>query len=107
METSQRLVSVLLRAFGLCAGSQPTMNNILFGTEDFGYYETVCGGTGAGPGYDGADAVHSHMTNTRITDVEIIEHRYPIRVESFSIRKNSDGAGLWKGGNDVIRELTY
>ncbi|MEE3232838.1 MAG: hydantoinase B/oxoprolinase family protein [Candidatus Latescibacterota bacterium] len=107
VETSQRLVSVLLRAFGLCAGSQPTMNNILFGTEDFGYYETVCGGTGAGPGYDGTDAVHSHMTNTRITDVEIIEHRYPIRVERFSIRNNSGGAGFWKGGNGVIRELTF
>ena len=107
VETSQRLVSVLLKAFGLCAGSQPTMNNILFGTENFGYYETVCGGTGAGPGYDGADAVHSHMTNTRITDIEIIERRYPIRVERFSIRKNSGGAGLWRGGNGVVRELTF
>ena len=70
-------------------------------------YETICGGTGAGPGYDGTDAVHSHMTNTRITDVEIIEHRYPIRVERFSIRNNSGGAGFWKGGNGVIRELTF
>ncbi len=107
VETSQRLVSVLLRAFGLCAGSQPTMNNILFGTENFGYYETVCGGAGAGPGYAGADAVHSHMTNTRITDVEIIEHRYPVRIERFSIRKKSGGAGFWRGGDGVVRELSF
>ncbi|MCG8603936.1 hydantoinase B/oxoprolinase family protein, partial [bacterium] len=81
VETSQRLVNTMLKALRLMAGSQGTMNNTLFGTEEFGYYETVCGGCGAGPDFDGADAVHSHMTNTRITDPEVLENRYPVRVE--------------------------
>ena len=106
-ETSQRIVDTLLKAFNVCACSQGTMNNLLFGSDRFGYYETVCGGTGAGPGFDGADAVHSHMTNTRITDPEIIEHRYPVRVEQFAIRRGSGGSGKWRGGNGAIRELTF
>ena len=85
-EVSQRLVDTLLKAFGLAACSQGTMNNVLFGNERFGYYETVCGGSGATSGGAGADAVHVHMTNTRITDPEIIEHRYPVRLDRFAIR---------------------
>jgi 5-oxoprolinase (ATP-hydrolysing) len=107
VETSQRIVDVLLDAFGLAAGSQTTMNNTLFGDERFGYYETLCGGTGAGPGFDGADAVHSHMTNTRITDAEVLESRYPVRVERFAVRRGSGGAGRWRGGDGAVRELTF
>jgi 5-oxoprolinase (ATP-hydrolysing) len=107
VETSQRLVDTLLKALGVCAGSQGTMNNTLFGTESFGYYETVCGGSGGGPGFDGADAVHTHMTNTRITDPEIVEHRYPVRVEQFAIRRGSGGAGRCRGGDGAIREFTF
>ncbi|MCI0675486.1 MAG: hydantoinase B/oxoprolinase family protein [Phycisphaerales bacterium] len=106
-ETSQRIVDTLLKAFELCACSQGTMNNILFGTDRWGYYETVCGGCGAGPGFDGASAVHSHMTNTRITDPEILEHRYPVRVDRFSIRRGSGGGGRWRGGDGAIREFTF
>jgi 5-oxoprolinase (ATP-hydrolysing) len=107
VETSQRLVDTLLKALKLSACSQGTMNNTLFGTETFGYYETVCGGCGAGPNFHGADAVHSHMTNTRITDPEILEHRYPVRLERFEIRRRSGGAGKFRGGDGVIRELTF
>ena len=107
VETSQRLVAVLLKALQLCAGSQATMNNVLFGNGQFGYYETVCGGTGAGPDFPGTDAVHSHMTNTRITDPEILEFRYPVRVERFAIRRGSGGRGRFSGGNGVIRELRF
>lgn len=107
VETSQRLVDTLLRAFDLAACSQGTMNNVLFGDGSFGYYETVCGGTGAGPGFDGADAVHSHMTNTRITDPEILEQRYPVRLERFEIRRGSGGAGRYRGGDGVVRELRF
>ena len=107
VETSQRLVAVLLKALQLCAGSQATMNNVLFGNGQFGYYETVCGGTGAGPDFPGTDAVHSHMTNTRITDPEILEFRYPLRVERFAIRRGSGGRGRFSGGDGVIRELRF
>ncbi|HZN60021.1 MAG TPA: hydantoinase B/oxoprolinase family protein, partial [Planctomycetota bacterium] len=91
VETSQRLVGLLLKALGLAASSQGTMNNVVFGNEATSYYETVCGGCGAGPAFDGASAVHSHMTNTRITDPEVIEHRYPVRLERFEIRRGSGG----------------
>ncbi len=83
VETSQRVVDVLLGALGLAAASQGTMNNLLFGDATFGYYETICGGAGATPNADGADAVHTHMTNTRLTDPEVLERRYPVRVRSF------------------------
>jgi len=106
-EVSQRLVDTLLRALGLAACSQGTMNNVLWGNERFGYYETVCGGTGAGPGWNGAGGVHSHMTNTVITDAEVVEHRYPVRVERFELRAGSGGAGRWRGGDGVVRELTF
>lgn len=107
VEVSQRLTDTLLKAFALAACSQGTMNNVLFGNNSFGFYETICGGTGAGEGFNGADAVHQHMTNTRITDPEIMELRYPVRVQRFEIRKNSGGAGKWKGGDGVIRELEF
>ncbi len=106
-EVSQRLTDTLLKALGLVACSQGTMNNFLFGNERFGYYETVGGGTGAGNGFVGANAVHSHMTNTRITDPEILELRYPVRLEKFEIRRNSGGKGKWKGGDGIVREITF
>ncbi len=107
VETSQRLVNALVRALGLAAASQGTMNNLLFGNDALSYYETVCGGCGAGPGFKGASAVHSHMTNTRITDPEVIEHRYPVRLRRFQIRRGSGGAGEYYGGDGVLRELEF
>jgi len=106
-EVSQRLTDTLLKALDLSACSQGTMNNFLFGNESFGFYETICGGTGAGPGFGGHDAIHQHMTNTRITDAEILELRYPVRLERFAIRENSGGAGKWPGGNGVERQITF
>jgi 5-oxoprolinase (ATP-hydrolysing) len=107
VETSQRVVDTLMKALGLAACSQGTMNNVLFGNARFGYYETVCGGSGAGPGFHGASAVHTHMTNTRITDPELLEHRYPVRLERFAVRCGSGGAGRWRGGDGAVRELTF
>ncbi len=107
VETSQRLVDTLLRALGLAACSQGTMNNVLFGNAGFGYYETVCGGCGATPGTDGASAVHSHMTNTRITDPEVLERRYPVRLERFAVLRGTGGAGRFRGGDGVVRELSF
>ncbi|MGD2115253.1 MAG: hydantoinase B/oxoprolinase family protein, partial [Acidobacteriota bacterium] len=107
VETSQRLVDTLIKALGLAACSQGTMNNVLFGTERFGYYETVCGGCGATAGAAGASAVHSHMTNTRITDPEVLEHRYPVRLERFAVRRGSGGAGRRRGGDGAVRELVF
>ena len=93
VETSQRVVDVLLGALGLAAASQGTMNNLLFGDATFGYYETICGGSGATRRCRGADAVHTHMTNTRLTDPEVLERRYPVRLRAFAIRRGSGGAG--------------
>ena len=107
VETSQRLVDTLIKAFGLIACGQGTMNNLLFGNERFGFYETVCGGAGAGPGFHGASAVHTHMTNTRITDPEVLEHRYPVRLERFAIRAGSGGAGKYHGGDGAVREIVF
>jgi 5-oxoprolinase (ATP-hydrolysing) len=107
VEISQRLTDTLLKALELQAASQGTMNNILFGNDNFGYYETIGGGCGAGPGFDGASAVHHHMTNTRITDPEIMEHRYPVRLERFGIRQKSGGNGKFNGGNGIIRQIKF
>ncbi len=107
VETSQRIVDTLLKALDLAAGSQGTMNNLLFGNDRFGYYETVCGGAGAGPGFAGASAVHTHMTNTRITDPEVLESRYPVRLESFALRPGSGGRGRYSGGDGVRREMLF
>jgi 5-oxoprolinase (ATP-hydrolysing) len=107
VETSQRLVDTLLKALRLAACSQGTMNNVIFGNERCGYYETLGGGCGAGRDFHGASAVHSHMTNTRITDPEILEHRYPMRVQRFAIRRGSGGGGLLRGGDGLVRELLF
>ena len=107
VETSQRVVDVLLAALGRVAMSQGTMNNVSFGQRDFGYYETIAGGAGAGPGFAGASAVHTHMTNTRITDPEIIEQRFPVRIVCFSIRRGSGGSGRYPGGDGAIREYEF
>ncbi len=106
-ETSQRLVDTLIKGFKLAACSQGTMNNLLFGNDDFGYYETIGGGVGAIDGSNGASAIHQHMTNTRITDPEILEFRYPVRLERFAIRKESGGKGKWHGGNGIERALIF
>jgi 5-oxoprolinase (ATP-hydrolysing) len=107
VETSQRIVDVLLGAFGKLAACQGTMNNLTFGNEHLGYYETLGGGAGAGAGFAGASAVHTHMTNTRITDPEVLEARYPVRLIEFSVRAGSGGAGRWPGGNGLVRELQF
>ena len=107
VETSQRLVGLLLKALRVAASSQGTMNNVLFGTDRFGYYETVGGGCGATPSAHGESAVHSHMTNTRITDPEILEHRYPVRVLRFAVRVGSGGSGTFHGGDGIVRELEF
>ena len=107
VETSQRVVDVLLGALGRAAASQGTMNNVSFGQQSFGYYETIAGGAGAGPGFSGADAVHTHMTNTRITDPEIIEQRFPVRIRQFCLRLGSGGSGLYPGGDGVCREYEF
>jgi len=107
VEVSQRLVDTLIKALDLQACSQGTMNNFLFGGGQFGYYETIAGGSGAGEGYDGAHALHTHMTNTAITDPEIIEQRYPVRLRQFAIRRGSGGAGEWRGGDGGIREFEF
>jgi len=106
-ETSQRLVDTLLKAFGIVACGQGTMNNLVFGNESFGYYETIGGGAGAGPGFHGRSGVHQHMTNTRITDPEELEWRYPVRLHHFGLRKGSGGKGKWKGGDGLIREMEF
>ena len=103
VETSQRIVDVLLGAIGRVAASQGTMNNVAFGDQHFGYYETIGGGAGAGDGFDGASGVHTHMTNTRITDPEVMEARYPVRLERFAFRKGSGGRGRWRGGDGLVR----
>lgn len=107
VETSQRVVDCLFGALGVVAASQGTMNNLLIGDSSFGYYETICGGAGATPEADGGDAVHTHMTNTRITDPEIMESRYPLRLWRFEIRRGSGGSGKQRGGDGVIRELEF
>jgi len=107
VETSQRLTDTLLEALQVAGCSQGTMNNLSFGDETFGYYETVGGGSGAVEGFDGASGVHTHMTNTRITDPEVIEHRYPVRLHRFAIRRDSGGSGRWRGGDGLVREIEF
>ncbi|MDO9501947.1 hydantoinase B/oxoprolinase family protein [Falsiroseomonas sp.] len=106
-EVSQMTCNALLAALDACASAQATMNNVLFGDALYQYYETVCGGTGAGPGYDGTSAVQTHMTNTRMTDPEVLELRYPVRLEEFAIRRGSGGAGQWVGGDGSRRRIRF
>ena len=105
--TSQRITDVILKAFRACAASQGCMNNFTFGNDNFGYYETIGGGAGAGPDWHGQSGVHTHMTNTRITDPEILERRYPVMLREFSIRNNSGGSGIYSGGNGLVREVEF
>ncbi len=107
VETSQTIVDALYGALGVMAASQGTMNNFTFGNEHYQYYETICGGSGAGPNFHGTDAVHTHMTNSRLTDPEILETRYPVQVESFCLRPDSGGKGKYSGGNGVIRRIKF
>ncbi|MBE9017409.1 hydantoinase B/oxoprolinase family protein, partial [Chroococcidiopsidales cyanobacterium LEGE 13417] len=92
---------------GMMAAAQSTMNNFTFGSDRHQYYETICGGSGAGADFDGTDAVHTHMTNSRLTDPEVLEWRFPVLLDSFSIRPHSGGEGLHRGGNGVIRCLQF
>lgn len=105
--TSQRVTDVILKAFKACAASQGCMNNLTFGDASMGYYETIAGGAGAGKSWHGCSAVHTHMTNTRITDVEILERRYPVIVRQFGLRRGSGGGGRFRGGDGVVRELQF
>ena len=105
--TSQRVTDVILKAFKACAASQGCMNNLTFGDSTMGYYETIAGGAGAGPHWNGASGVHTHMTNTRITDPEILEKRYPAVLRRFSLRTGSGGVGRFHGGDGVVRELEF
>ncbi len=106
-EVSQAACNALYGALGVIAGSQGTMNNFIWGNAEFQNYETIAGGTGAGPGFNGCDAVQSHMTNTRMTDPEILEKRFPVRLEEFAIRPGSGGAGEWHGGCGAVRRLRF
>lgn len=106
-EVSQAIADTLYGALGVIAGSQGTMNNFVYGNETYQNYETICGGTGAGDGFHGASAVHSHMTNTRMTDPEVLETRFPVRVEEFSIRRGSGGHGKFTGGDGIVRKLRF
>ncbi len=106
-EVSQSIADTMYGALGVIAGSQGTMNNFVYGNETYQNYETICGGTGAGDGFDGASAVHSHMTNTRMTDPEVLETRFPVRVEEFSIRRGSGGEGKFSGGDGITRRLRF
>ena len=107
VETSQAVTAALLGALGAAAASQGTMNNLTFGDDRYQYYETLCGGAGAGPGWDGCSAVHTHMTNSRLTDPEVLEWRYPVRVEEFRVRTGSGGDGAHHGGDGAVRRLRF
>ncbi|WP_040655015.1 hydantoinase B/oxoprolinase family protein [Rubidibacter lacunae] len=107
VETSQAIVDALYGALGLSAAAQGTMNNFTFGNAKYQYYETICGGSGAGPEYDGTDAIHTHMTNSRLTDPEVLEWRFPVVVDRFAIRAGSGGSGRHCGGNGTIRHIRF
>jgi 5-oxoprolinase (ATP-hydrolysing) len=107
VETSQVITDALYGALGVMAAAQGTMNNLTFGNRRYQYYETICGGSGAGPDYDGTSAVHTHMTNSRLTDPEVLEWRFPVVLESFEIRAGSGGAGAHRGGDGTVRRLRF
>jgi len=107
VEVSQAVTDALYGALGTMAASQGTMNNLTFGNAQYQYYETLCGGSGAGPGFPGTDAVHTHMTNSRLTDPEVLEWRFPVRLREFAIRPHSGGAGEFPGGNGMIRQIEF
>ena len=107
VETSQVVTDTLYGALGVLAGAQGTMNNLTFGHAKYQYYETICGGRGAGTGFDGTDAVHTHMTNSRLTDPEVLEWRFPVLLEEYRINRGSGGKGQWRGGDGTIRRLRF
>jgi 5-oxoprolinase (ATP-hydrolysing) len=107
VETSQYITDTLYGALGVMAAAQGTMNNFTWGNERHQYYETICGGSGAGPGFHGADTVHTHMTNARLTDPEVLEWRFPVRLEEFSIRHGSGGRGAYRGGDGASRRVRF
>ena len=107
VETSQAITEAIYRALGVMAGSQGTMNNFIFGNEAYQYYETLGGGAGAGPNFPGASAVHTHMTNSRLTDPEVLEARFPVVLETFAIRRNSGGGGRYAGGDGMVRKIRF
>jgi 5-oxoprolinase (ATP-hydrolysing) len=107
VETSTCVTNALLGALGVMAASQCTMNNFTFGNARYQYYETIAGGSGAGPGFDGTSVVQTHMTNSRLTDPEVLEFRFPVRLESYEIRNGSGGAGRWRGGEGGIRRIRF
>jgi len=107
VETSQAITDALYGALGVEAAAQGTMNNFTFGDGHVQYYETVCGGAGAGAGFPGASAVHTHMTNTRLADPEILESRFPVLLDEFSIREGSGGRGMFDGGNGAVRKVRF
>ena len=107
VETSQIIVDVLFGALGKLSGSQGTMNNLTFGNKKFQYYETICGGSGAGEGFKGEDTTQTHMTNSRMTDPEILEEKFPVIIEDFSLRQDSGGEGAHKGGRGCKRRIKF
>ncbi len=107
VETSQAVTGALYAALGVMAEGSGTMNNVTFGSEEYQYYETVASGSGAGDGFGGASVVQTHMTNSRLTDPEVLEWRFPVRLESFEIRKGSGGAGRWPGGDGGRRRIRF
>ena len=107
VETSSCITNALYGALGVMASSQPTMNNLTFGNAQYQYYETISGGSGAGDGFDGTSVVQTHMTNSRLTDPEVLEFRFPVRLQSYEIREGSGGAGRWHGGNGGIRRIEF
>ena len=107
VETSQAITDTLYGALGVLAASQGTMNNFTFGNATYQYYETISGGAGAGPDFDGASVVQTHMTNSRLTDPEVLEWRFPVRLESYAIRRGSGGAGRHRGGDGGVRRVRF
>ena len=107
VETSQHVTNAVFAALGAMANAQGTMNNLTFGNDTYQYYETICSGSPAGPGFNGTDGVHTHMTNSRLTDPEVLEFRFPVLLEDFHIRKDSGGSGKWNAGDGTRRTLRF
>ncbi len=107
VEVSQAVTDTLFAALGALGSAQATMNNLTFGDDTYQYYETICSGAPAGPGFDGASAVHTHMTNSRLTDPEVLESRFPVVLEDFHIRRGSGGKGQWRAGDGTLRRIRF
>jgi 5-oxoprolinase (ATP-hydrolysing) len=107
VETSQVITDTLYGALGVMASAQGTMNNFTFGNDRYQYYETICGGSGAGPDFDGTDVIHTHMTNSRLTDPEVLEWRFPVLLERFGVRPGTGGKGRHRGGDGARREILF